>query len=193
LTLDAVRVVWESSEFRRVPVASPGTTDLLDACEALFGRENARFAVFEVTGPAAAAPELVDADEYGQYSFAEALLRSRGFARSLPEVVGARALRSPGFVHLDPLLLDGRLAQILRDGTPRARFDGSGARAKALGLGFCAAVLGNRVDEVRVEHSTLAWSSWFKGVAWDHTFVVVDVRHRLLTALCLTADDLRAP
>jgi hypothetical protein len=64
-----------------------------------------------------------------------------------------------------------------------------GAQAKALGAAFCAELFGDRYDDIAVDHSSARWSYWFKGVAWDSTWVVTDRRYRRLTVLCITDVD----
>jgi hypothetical protein len=115
-----------------------------------------------------------------------------------PVVAGLPALgiqeplrAEPDFRFGSAFTLDGELAAILVQGGayPKFRFQGTAREAKEVGARFCDALFGDRFTEVVVYISHTAWSSWFKNVAWDITWLGFDRRESRVWLLCLTDTD----
>ena len=91
------------------------------------------------------------------------------------------------FTESSPFLLGGSLAWALASGGAHARHARGPVDAKRLGDAAAAELVRDRYDEVRVFESGTAWSAFFRGVAWDHTWIVVD--DPLFHVLCATDAD----
>jgi len=174
--------------FRPVPVAAEPVLQVADVFRTMLTNGGAHVAGFDLVESDGVAAWFVsrNRDEYG---LADRLVRSAAFAEALPEVAELGPAAATGFERSSSLLLDGELARSLQWGGAYTHPPMSGARAKALGAAFCASLFGDRYDDIDVDHSSARWSYWFKGVAWDSTWVITDKRHRHLTVLCITDVD----
>lgn len=103
--------------------------------------------------------------------------------------IDAEALEDRGFEWITPLTLDGELASLLVRGGAYVNFEGTAREAKALGAAFCEALCGERILEIEVYRSKLPWSKWFRDVASDSTFVVVDRQLQRIVVLAATDTD----
>jgi hypothetical protein len=176
-------------EFGSLPVEAASTIQLVETFRALLTKGGAHVAAFEVTDSDEVAAWFLsrNRDEYG---LADCLVRSSVFAQAMPEVVGTGLLDATDFERSSPLILDGELAQTLVWGGAHTGFPSmAGAKAKALASAFCAGLFGDRYDDVDVDHSWARWSGWFKGIAWDATWVITDRRYRQVTVLAITDTD----
>lgn len=88
-----------------------------------------------------------------------------------------------------PFALDGELANLIYQGGAYERSRLTPGDAKRLAGAFCAALFGERYDEVWVCRSPNPWTSWFYGIAWDITYFGFDKRERAAWFLCVTDTD----
>lgn len=172
--------------FLPVPVTAGPVLEVVDIFGSLLTNGGAYVAVSDV----------VDGDEVAawflsrnrdEYRLADRLISSAGFAAAMPAIAGPGLTNVPGFSRSQALVLDGTLARALQWGGAYSDQPAMpGSKAKALGSAFCASVFGDRYDDMDVDESSARWSNWFKGVAWDNTWVVTDKRRRRVTVLCIT-------
>jgi hypothetical protein len=85
--------------------------------------------------------------------------------------------------------LDGEIAQTLVVGGAYDRFTGTAKEAKEIGMQFCNALFDGRFTEVEVCRTSKAWTHWFRGYVWDHTWLGVDKREQRIWLLCVTDTD----
>ena len=126
-------------------------------------------------------------------------LTSPAVVSTLPELrtenlleyrVQAPQFRDPQFKSIDAFSLDGCIASALMFGGAYERFRGTARDAKALAVSACDAMFDDRYYDVWVYGSAAPWAPWFKAVAWDNTWIVIDrVSHRIWL-LCTTDTDL---
>lgn len=125
-------------------------------------------------------------------------ISAEALARFLESDIVAKALPMLGEVVADdklifdwgsPLTLDGEIAIRLLQGGAYARFLDSANEAKRLGQQFCDAIFDQRYRETLVYRSTQSWSEWFKGLAWDVTWLIIDREVRRISLLCVTDTD----
>lgn len=176
-------------QFRALPVEASSVIRVVETFRALLTKGGAHVAAFEVTDSDDVAAWFIsrNRDEYG---LADCLVRSSVFAEAMPEVAGAGPLDPTCFERSSPLTLDGELARSLVFGGAQTGFPSMpGAKAKALASSFCASLFGDRYDDIDVDHSWARWSDWFKGIAWDATWVITDRRYRHVTVLAITDTD----
>jgi hypothetical protein len=93
------------------------------------------------------------------------------------------------FAGSSPFLLGGVLATVLGLGGAYGRHDPGPPHAKKAGEAAGLALNCDRYDDVLVYESHVAWSPFFRDVAWDFSCVVVDKLQRLLHVLCATDTD----
>ena len=67
-------------------------------------------------------------------------------------------------------------SQVLTWGGAYVQFVGSGACAKKKGQDFSDGIIADRYDDFRVHISGMPWCPWFFDIAWDHTWIVTDLR-----------------
>lgn len=177
-------------EFRPVPIESGPVTLLVDTFRTMLTNGGAHVAAFDVAQADDVAAWFIsrNRDEYG---LADRLVRSRAFADAMPEVTTLGLIGDTSFERTSSLILDGTLARTLQWGGAYSDLGHAmpGALAKAMGTAFCASVFGDRYDDVDVDYSSTRWSRWFRGIAWDATWVITDKRRRHLIALCITDTD----
>jgi len=147
---------------------------------------------FRVEGGDATARWYLSRSRFEEFRFLRLLLGSSALAQALPDLAGVAFSQPPdeGFRRLDPVLLDGTLAAALCRGGAYADYRGRSALAKDLGVAVSDAVVGRRFDDVRLHAGEPPWwSPWFRGVAWDETWVVTDLRRREVLLVCATDTD----
>ncbi len=173
-----------------MPVTAGPVLELVDTFRSMLTNGGAYAAVFDVVGGDDVAAWFLSRNR-DEYRLAERLVRSAGFAAAMPAVSGPGPADPPEFTRSHALVLDGALARALQWGGAYSELSPAvpGPQAKALGSAFCAGVFGDRYDEVDVDESPARWSYWFKGIAWDWTWVVTDKRRRRMTVLCITDVD----
>jgi hypothetical protein len=131
----------------------------------------------------------------GSYpEFSRAFFSSYGLASAMPEVARVEPPEDndlqfpPKLEWGSSFTLDGEIAETIFSGDAYARYPGTPAQAKDLGVRFCGEVFGDRYDEVRAYRTFDRWHEWFayvEGVTW----LWLDKRHREIWLLCVTDTD----
>lgn len=85
--------------------------------------------------------------------------------------------------------LDGDLAEVIVEGGAYEAFNGPACDAKDIASAAVDALTERRYEDFRLESSEVAWTPWFKNVAWDATFVLTDRARCETTVLCITDAD----
>lgn len=176
-------------KFRPVPVVAEPVLELVRILRRSYAKGDAYVAGFDVVEADNVAAWFLSRhrDEYG---LADRLVHSAELARAMPEVTDPGLWKPAGFTRSSSLILDGTLACTLQWGGAYGDLPAMpGAEAKVLGSAFCAALFGDRYDDIDVDYSGAPWSRWFAGVAWDGTWIITDRRQRHLTVLCVTDTD----
>lgn len=118
------------------------------------------------------------------------LMLNRAIVEGFPELrISAPSTEGKGFCMSDPFLLDGTLSRILYNGGAYGHGNGNGRADKVLALEVCDAMFGLRFAEVTYDVNHDAWTPWFKGVAWDLTAILFDLRLRSFWMLVVTDTD----
>lgn len=129
-------------------------------------------------------------NRFGDINFFEHLLASVAFQETFP---GVPPYRTPwdsfGWTWSSPYVLGGEIAWTLMSGGPYERFPGSGRDAMALGIAFTEALWGDRFEDIHIVKSNASWSDWFREVAWDGTWIGVDVERSVIWTLFHTGTD----
>jgi hypothetical protein len=100
-----------------------------------------------------------------------------------------RAEMEVEFKRNNAFTLDGDLGFTLFQGGAYEGFKGTAIEAKQLGKDLCDQLFGDRLDQISVYKTELAWTDWFHDVAWDMTWFIVDRRDCRIWLLCLTDTD----
>ena len=185
------RLVTSVREIQFVPV--PGTPaallGLADTFRSLLLNGDVIVQTFSVEADEVAA-WFLSRNNFDTYGLVEQFLKSGGVTQAAAALgtFDARAA-SRTFDLTSTLHLDGDLAGALVRGGAYQKFDGTHADAKRLGADVCHQVFGDAWEDVRVHQSTAPWSPWFFGVAWDHSWIITNMRTKQMTLLCLTDTD----
>lgn len=174
--------------FHPASVTAEPVLRLVSVFRAMLTNGGAHVAAFDVVESDDVAAWFISRNRE-EYQLADSLVRSSAFAEALPDVATPGLTSATGFDRGSSLILDGELARSLQWGGAYTNPSMSGARAKAMGSAFCDSLFDDRYDDIDVDHSGARWSYWFKGIAWDSTWVITDKRHRHLTVLCITDTD----
>jgi hypothetical protein len=128
-----------------------------------------------------------------EYELHRTLFESPAFRDSLPELqVPDKVARVPAGLSeqwAGALMLDGAWAGLLVSGGAYGRFEGSAREAKRIAAAASDGLMGDRLEDFRVDVSHEAWTPWFADVAWDTTYVLTDMRNAEVTVLCATDTD----
>jgi hypothetical protein len=174
--------------FQAVPVTAEPIIEVVESFRAMLTNGGAHVASFDVVESDEVAAWFIRRNR-AEYGLADRLVHSAAFVEAMPEVAEPGFTGATEFERSTSLVLDGELASSLQWGGAYTDPPMPGAQAKRLGSAFCASLFGDRYDDIAVDRSSARWSLWFKGVAWDSTWVVTDRRYRHLTVLCLTDVD----
>ena len=188
-TLD--RLVVSVREIRFVPVQAPAALlELAQVLRSLLVNGGVVVETFEVEADEVAA-WFLSRNNFDTYGLLEQLLKSEAVTRAAP-VLGAFDARAASrtFEQTSSLHLDGDLAGalVLGRGLRRVRGvatptpNGSAWRCATR----CSAMPGRTCASTSPPQP---WSPWFFDVAWDHSWVVTDLRAQRMTLLCLTDTD----
>ena len=79
-----------------------------------------------------------------------------------------------------PFVLGGTVASVLAFGGAYGRHEPGSLHASQIGAAAAGALICDRFDDVLVYETHTAWSPFFRDVARDYTWVVLDKRERLL-------------
>jgi hypothetical protein len=109
---------------------------------------------------------------------------------ALPELeVGDGLAAVPDFERLDSAQLRMRLVGDLVQGGAYRRLSGTRWQAEVLVRNLLEALCGSKGGDLVAFESSVAWSRWFKDVAWDATWIVVCPEDQTLCLLCETDTD----
>jgi hypothetical protein len=132
---------------------------------------------------------FVSRNRFDEIRFVERFLISSAFKEGAPQVPLPSGLPQVDWESDSPYCFDGRIAELLIWGGAYVRFSGSGVAAKDLGRSLVKELFEERYEDVAMFHSESLWSDWFRGVAWDATWVGVDKGSRRIWALLVTDTD----
>ena len=93
------------------------------------------------------------------------------------------------FSFTSPFHLGGSLAWMLSMGGAYHQFERGGIEAKHIGEEAALELLGGSYDHSLAFDCGTAWSDFFHDVAWDHTFIVIDQKSRIIHTLLATDTD----
>ena len=189
-SLQDVSASRQRIEFQQTDVTSPAALHLVEVFRSFFHDGGAHIASFQVSGVDEIAHWFFSRNRFEEYGFVAALLTSDAMASSLPDITPVDTeMVEAAFKESNALLFDGQIAEALVWGGPYANFDGSMADAKRLGVEVCNELIGERFQDFRLDNSHEPWSKWFKGVAWDFSWILIDRRDERVTLICITDTD----
>lgn len=188
----SVEAMWATMSVRPESLESPAAASLLDEFRQQYNRGGVFSQEFAI-----AEDETLDwfvaRNRLEEIGFLSWLLRQPDLVAALGEV-NTPDIR---WRQLPELMFPGHLAATIYAGGSHTGFydlDAEQRNAKAQELldaadAMCADLFGRRWTDLFVLHTSQPWSAWFRGIAWDHTWIVVDRSRRRLWVLCATDDD----
>ena len=185
---DRLRLSRHRLRFEAVEINDPDVEAVVTALDALLATGGVVAAKFIVGGDDDTAHWFLSRNRFEEYGFIHCLLSAPALTEALPELRDMR-LSELGLRESSPLMLDGEVACALTWGGACRDFDGSAAQAKRLGLRFSKAVVGDRYEDFHVDRTSSAWSSWFRGLLWDQTLIITDLRYKTVLVVCATDAD----
>ena len=181
--------MWAVVDFERIDLPFPAVEQFLKEMRPLYANGKVEHAAFTL-------PEhpvfewFASRNQYHEMGFFEEFWKARGPKAALPY-----ALRDLNFFDQkyfsfgSPFQLGGGLAWMLSAGGPYNRFERGGVEAKRLGEEAATEILAGGYDDALAFQCGVAWSDFFLDVAWDHTFLVIDRKRRVIHALLATDTD----
>ncbi len=95
-----------------------------------------------------------------------------------------------GFEFRDSFEAIGSMGSIIYYGGPYHKPDpGSDKSAMELALNVADSAFNKRFGEAAIYVSYEPWAEWFKGIAWDSSWVLIDMRKRRMTIILITDTD----
>jgi hypothetical protein len=185
----SIQEMWQNINIRQTPLQSSKVQAIVAAFNHTYDNGGARFTRFTITYH----PTLhwfAVRNRWDDLRFFDTFFRAITVRATLPEFTIAHDYSlTTAFKASTLFTLDGELAQALFQGGAYTQFTGTASEAKELGRAFVQALFGDRYDEIVVYHSNVAWAAWFRDIAWDTTWVMIDQRHLTIDVLCITDTD----
>ena len=179
----------QRQHFTNVPLTDPVINRLLAELKEIYVNGGAFLTSFAIQG-FESCHWFISRTSSGDKAVFDQFLMSSEVKDALPELrIETPLITRPEFTQVSALKLDGEFATLLVRGGAYRRFAGTPRQAKELAQAFCDTVLGDRYNEVWAYNSDNAWSDWFHGVAWDATWIIVDVGLSRIWLLCVTDTD----
>jgi hypothetical protein len=170
--------IFESKEWDH-----PDHQAVVSSLSAVFSNGGAKFGMFSFR-PEPLLTWFLSRNRYNEIFLFENLLASQAFRAAFPDVPPyARPKDSLGWTWSSPYVFGGDIAWTLMCGGPYNKFPGTGRDAMALGAALSNALWGDRFEEIHVLRCNVQWSEWFCDVAWDHTWVGLDMSQCLIWTL----------
>jgi hypothetical protein len=181
--------MWTTVGFERIGMPFPAIERFVMEVRPLYANGKVEHAAFTL-------PEhpvfdwFASRSQYHEMGFFQQFWKAKG-----PKEVFPHALRDLNFFDqqifsfASPFQLGGGLAWMLSAGGAYQRFERGGVEAKRLGEEAAAEMLDASYDGPLAFQSGIAWSEFFLDVAWDHTFLVIDRKRRIVHALLATDTD----
>ena len=184
----SVERAWGPESFAQVAFAEPVLEELLAELRTTHANGGAEFAQFSMSED----PTLdwfISRNRFSEIDLFGHLIRSGAFCAALPRLRGQENQEAFEWLWSSPYRLDGELAGALMTGGAHGKFKKGGRAAKDLGGRFCAALFGDRFEEVPVLKTHRPWSGWFHEQDWDTTWLGVDKGRGTIWLLALTDAD----
>lgn len=185
---------WEAARIEAVPVVEPGVAKFIAALESTLNGGQVVYGSFLVAPasrfdwfPGAGGPMWSDIPPA---AFAPVFVRHPVVRETMQGALdGCDPSLTVKFERVSPLALHGLLAAQLVEGGAMSSGRFPSRDAKALGLGFCRDLFGDRYEDVQVSYADFSWSPFFENIAWDRTWVVIDKGAQRVSMLCSTDFD----
>lgn len=179
---------FHSMSVERAPLTHPAIDAVVQSFRATHANGGAHFARWQL--PDHRIVRYFAAHHGLDVGFFSGLLRSATIRADLPMLkIPERFESPPTFRVTSSLSFEGDLANAIHVGGAYTTDAVSAREAKRLSSGFCAALFGDRLDEIGLYSSYDAWTPWFFNVAWDASWFGVDLRDRTCWLLCKTDTD----
>jgi hypothetical protein len=184
------RAMWAKMDAHLDPTPSPAADAMIDRIRQEYRNGDAFRATF-LLDRHSVFDFLVAAGNYKFLEFPQRFFQLSGVRAALPKLKLDTAITQPAlYESVDAFSLDGELARWLSFG---GAYSTAGymrpSEAKRMAMAACSEWFGERYDEVDAFCSGDAWTSFFHGIAWDSTWVVLDKRTRRVQFLCGTDAD----
>lgn len=129
-------------------------------------------------------------NQYHEVGFFERFWTCRGVKEIFPyRVHDLNFFDATVFSHSSPFVLGGSLAWVLAAGGAYRHFERGGAEAMSIATEAAIELLDHSYESSLVYHSKAAWCDFFMDVAWDHSFIVLDRKRRMVHGLLATDTD----
>jgi hypothetical protein len=182
---------WERVSYVVEPSEGPAVSDLLAAFRGVYLDGSVLFRAFRA----------VDDQEFDRarrldfrsldQTFRTILTRPSVVA-ALPELQIPDPIEPPPeFRQMSAFGMEGELTALLLAGGASRRFAGTVDEARGLTRRFMESLLGDHLGQPdwSAGCSSTPWTPWFRDVAWDFTFLLLDQEARRLFLLCMTDTD----
>jgi hypothetical protein len=184
-----VEIMWRELEISQQPFRHPVVDELLQHLRDMHPNGGALFAQFHISDH----PTFhwfASRNRFWEMNFFQHFLSSRPVTAAMQELqIDEANFPNPGFEWGNSFTLDGEIGQLLFEGGPYGRFNGTPREAKNLGRRFCDALFADRFMEIQVQVCHKRWAPWFHGIAWDSRWVGLDKRFSNVWILCTTDID----
>jgi hypothetical protein len=191
-------------EWRPAPVTGPAVERMMAELARTHANGGALLARFRAENSDDVLHWFMARNRLNEYRFFEQLFASQVVQETLPDLDLAEAIArnfgvpeaGPGPQHYPfgqrgwgTLTLEGELAATIVHGGAYERFPGRPVEAKKLAAEFVAELIGDRYEDCELWRPRGNWSNWFRLVAWDSTWIIIDNRRLTVTILCATDED----
>jgi hypothetical protein len=186
-----VQAALDRLTFTLVDEAEHGAAERALHAEFAASFNEIEFASFDVSGLDGWVQYWLSAQRGDQNAYPHRLVTSPAMRTHFPQlsVDGGEPWPDGLFRYLDPLALDGDLAERLHEGGPYGYHRVSRVDAKRIATEYCQSLIDGRYDEFHIVTAP-GWSDWFHGMEfWDAAWMITDLRRARVHVLCATGED----
>lgn len=176
--------------FIPVELDAPGLAAWVDAEAGLTDNGGAFAATFAIEDDDAVVAWFFSRNRADEFGLVSAFLGSEAVRHVLP---GGRRdselIDAARFSEVPVLEFAGRLGTSLAYGGARTSYPGLLSDVKRVADVAVADLIGDDYERYRIDESWDAWAPWFRAVAWDRTFTVLDLDEHRITLIAMTDED----
>lgn len=184
----ATKLIWNAVRIECLHIVEPPIQKLVSAINKTHHNGGAKFAKFKIEGNSNfnwfMSHNLFKEIEFPKYFF-----HNENVLKALSDVCKEIDLSIIDFVQDSSFTFSGVIAEMLAHGGAYEKHLSGSSDAYAIAEDFRKCLFGDRFDEILVLNNHRPWSAWFKDVAWDYTWIIIDKRQSFVSVLAITDTD----
>lgn len=184
----ATKLIWNTVRIESLRVVEPPIKKLISALNKTHCNGGAKFAKFTIEGNSNF-NWFMSRDQFKEIEFPQYFFKNEIVQKTLSGICQEIDLTKIDFIQTSSFTFSGEIAEILARGGAYDKHTGGCGDAFAIAEDFRRCLFGDRFDEILVLNNHRPWSAWFKDIAWDNTWIIIDKRQCFVSVLAVTDTD----